>query len=485
MSPLLQNIANVSESKPMTSLATNDEVVDDVGYPGKSFKQELDEQSNRSPVHDEPGVDSTKPLGEGVSRGVEGGSQYQPEEVSGELPVLNEETSEQVGPIGGERLLSLLRDGNTESQGPDLEFTKMQKWVRGNQFESAEESPLGVIPASNATESGSEITLGSEDIVTEIRQPELTPYIGSTHVANGLLMEPSVAKTTVSTGFTTMAEPSNLLSPKFILSSLGQNTGSTELAGDEQGLRSVLTPAQLVPVNHLGINTVGSNNLDAASGLMAPAGLQVLDGRTKLMPLHLESMKGMGKQGGIQWAEGLNISEKLSALSNVVEKTDGASEFRPLLQQSVSNYLNMDSSARTQVPVNVRFGHPQWAGAIAERTAMIASQSIQFAELQLDPPELGPLQIKISISQDQASVSFSSANQAVREGVDQSLAKLKELFDEQGLDLVDVDVSDHPSNHESTENDEGELAEDVFEGEDDAGITETTLEVDQGIDFFA
>ncbi len=185
--------------------------------------------------------------------------------------------------------------------------------------------------------------------------------------------------------------------------------------------------------------------------------------------------------------EGLNITDRLAVLSSLSEKVEGSTDTRQLFQQSVSTQYQMETTARTQIPVNIRFGQPQWATAIAERTAMIASQNIQFAELQLDPPELGPLQVKVSIHQDQASVSFVSANQAVRESVDQSIIKLKELFEEQGLDLVDVDVSDHSFNGQEPEAQDEQFSDGAETSDVQKELTteDLVLDVSQGIDFFA
>jgi flagellar hook-length control protein FliK len=101
-----------------------------------------------------------------------------------------------------------------------------------------------------------------------------------------------------------------------------------------------------------------------------------------------------------------------------------------------------DAPLPTAMRVQVAFGHAQWSEAVAERSAWLASQQIHSAELQLDPPELGPLQVRISVHQDQAVVSFVSANPQVREALDQSMMRLRELLQEQGMQLVDAGVSD-------------------------------------------
>lgn len=110
--------------------------------------------------------------------------------------------------------------------------------------------------------------------------------------------------------------------------------------------------------------------------------------------------------------------------------------------------------------IQVAFGHAQWSEALAERAAWLAGQQIHSAELQLDPPELGPLQVRISVHQDQAVVSFVSANPQVRDALDQSMARLRELMQEQGMQLVDAGVSDQQREESGEANSEGALPSD-------------------------
>jgi flagellar hook-length control protein FliK len=109
---------------------------------------------------------------------------------------------------------------------------------------------------------------------------------------------------------------------------------------------------------------------------------------------------------------------------------------------------------QTGVPVTV--GTPQWSQAVGDKVLWLAAQNVTSAEIRLDPPELGPMQVKVSVNQDQASITFTSPHAAVREALDQQLNRLREMFSEQGLNLVNVDVSD--KSFAQREREEGESA---------------------------
>lgn len=107
---------------------------------------------------------------------------------------------------------------------------------------------------------------------------------------------------------------------------------------------------------------------------------------------------------------------------------------------------------QTGVPVTV--GTPQWSQAVGDKVLWFAAQNVSSAEIRLDPPELGPMQVKVSVNQDQASITFTSPHPVVREALDQQLNRLREMFSEQGLNLVNVDVSDKSFAQQEREQDE-------------------------------
>lgn len=99
-------------------------------------------------------------------------------------------------------------------------------------------------------------------------------------------------------------------------------------------------------------------------------------------------------------------------------------------------------SANLTMPNGMPVTHPDWSQAMSERVVWAAGQQVQRAAIQLDPPELGSLQIKLQISQDQVSVSFVSPHANVRDAVEQSMPRLRELLAEQGLNLSEASVND-------------------------------------------
>lgn len=94
------------------------------------------------------------------------------------------------------------------------------------------------------------------------------------------------------------------------------------------------------------------------------------------------------------------------------------------------------ATATVQVPV----GKPGWSDAVVDKVMWMSAQQLNSAEIHLNPPELGPLQVRISTHHDQASVFFTSQHQGVRDALDQALPKLRDMLDSQGIQLLDAGV---------------------------------------------
>ena len=88
--------------------------------------------------------------------------------------------------------------------------------------------------------------------------------------------------------------------------------------------------------------------------------------------------------------------------------------------------------------------HPQeaaFAGDLAAEVKLLVSGGLQQAELRLNPAELGPIHIQLSVTAQTADISFAAAHSMTREGIAQSLPQLRDMLASQGLQLGQAGVS--------------------------------------------
>ncbi|MGR3886212.1 flagellar hook-length control protein FliK [Pseudomonas sp. 1152_12] len=84
-----------------------------------------------------------------------------------------------------------------------------------------------------------------------------------------------------------------------------------------------------------------------------------------------------------------------------------------------------------------------WTEEVVNRVMYLSSANLKSAEIQLQPAELGRLDIKVNMTADQqAQVTFMSGHAVVREALESQSGRLREMFAQQGMGQVDVNVSD-------------------------------------------
>jgi len=83
----------------------------------------------------------------------------------------------------------------------------------------------------------------------------------------------------------------------------------------------------------------------------------------------------------------------------------------------------------------------RFSPVMKQQLITMVSQGIQHAEIRLDPPELGHMLVKIQVHGDQTQVQFHVTQTQTRDLVEQAMPRLRELLQEQGMQLADSHVS--------------------------------------------
>ena len=83
-----------------------------------------------------------------------------------------------------------------------------------------------------------------------------------------------------------------------------------------------------------------------------------------------------------------------------------------------------------------------WSEAVVDRVMWLSSQNLKSAEIQLDPAELGRMEVRIDLTKDQAQVTFLSPHAGVRDALEGQMPRVREMLTQQGMTLMDVNVSD-------------------------------------------
>lgn len=112
-------------------------------------------------------------------------------------------------------------------------------------------------------------------------------------------------------------------------------------------------------------------------------------------------------------------------------------------QQHGDTLKSIQQQTAFDKPVNVQ--QTQGQQQIAEKIRWMVNGRQSMAEIRLDPPEMGSMQIRLNVSGDSASVSFVVQSQQAKEALNEAMPRLRDMFSEQGLDLGESFVSQQNS----------------------------------------
>ena len=88
---------------------------------------------------------------------------------------------------------------------------------------------------------------------------------------------------------------------------------------------------------------------------------------------------------------------------------------------------------------------PGWQDEAVGKLAHIVLSRHERAELKLNPAELGPVNIRVEMQADHATIMIVAASPDTRSALEQSLPQLRDLLASQGITLGEASVRDHPA----------------------------------------
>lgn len=181
-----------------------------------------------------------------------------------------------------------------------------------------------------------------------------------------------------------------------------------------------------------------------------------------------EALMGSGKALGE-----LDLTGFKTTLAEAVDGQGGRVADAPLLVTSQRGLELREGSAlvrqySTTVETPVQQG--EWGERMAGKISWLANQRISFAEIHLNPADLGPVEVRVRVQNDQASVALHAQNPSVRDMLELNGNRLRDMLQDNGLNLARMDVSDQPSRQQQRPGDEsGQRRQGAKPGVDESG----------------
>ncbi|HEV2609775.1 MAG TPA: flagellar hook-length control protein FliK [Noviherbaspirillum sp.] len=111
---------------------------------------------------------------------------------------------------------------------------------------------------------------------------------------------------------------------------------------------------------------------------------------------------------------------------------------QPIQQQALQGVQTAGPQSEKLTPP---VGSPAWDQALGQKVVWMVAGEQQSASLTLNPPDLGPLQVVLNVSNSQANATFISAQPEVRQALEAAMPKLREMLGEAGIQLGQSSVN--------------------------------------------
>lgn len=268
-----------------------------------------------------------------------------------------------------------------------------------------------------------------------------------------------------------------------------RDEGKTESAGaSAQGRPSDDLPADFTPMTFASLQSLimpAGNPLPEADAeiLLTPALAPVAG-----LPGMINGQGSQPNTGGAAMTLGTQLTELLSAgvageSSRPVDPANllTAPKFQATLelasQQAAQPARMTAETAETAVPlrgyatsVDVPVGQAEWGDKVMGKLSWLTARNMSVAEIHLTPPDMGPMEVKVRVQNDQATVTVHAANPVVREQLELHSHRLRDMLGEQGLSLSQFDVSDQANQQAGSQGDDSGEGNAGAEG---AGVADT------------
>ncbi|RAW93428.1 flagellar hook-length control protein FliK [Photorhabdus laumondii] len=113
----------------------------------------------------------------------------------------------------------------------------------------------------------------------------------------------------------------------------------------------------------------------------------------------------------------------------------------PLLSAGHNQTAQFQLSSASTPLLNAQLGSEEWQQQLNQQIILFNRNGLQQAELRLHPQELGALQIRMSVEDNQAQLHLASAHSHVRAALEAALPGLRHALAESGIQLTQSSVS--------------------------------------------
>jgi len=242
-----------------------------------------------------------------------------------------------------------------------------------------------------------------------------------------------------------------------------------------------LTPVPADAVKDAPLSFIGASAGDAKLNLSTKGSGDMMPGEVVLRQSLQEQ-----QDFSLKYIEDYNQTEKNGRIEQQALNVDGGKALSAGGVDAAAQLNRPAAENKADVPAITKpLSHPEWNKDLGDRVVWMSNKSIPSAEIRLNPQHLGPISVRVNVTDDQASVVFTAQHAAVRETLEASIPKLREMMSAQNLNLADVNVSQGPTSDQGrsqSQNSAQSFADGQRQGAEAAvdGLDDVEQEIESG-----
>lgn len=301
-------------------------------------------------------------------------------------------------------------EGSAPQAGETGFASELKRQMKGEKSDSADKDPSRkdeASPSPEATPAGSEQAPATAQ-PTPVIPPEMAALIAGMQVTPG--DQPATEKNALDTD----VEPDTALNPLLAQASLLNGTPSnapkaaSPLTGTDGNPGTMAAPGDTTAA----ITAAGGQK--SGRGLLEPA-----DPTTPIAELAART------------------SEPAAAAA---PPTNSFAAMHAAALANLQAAAPQDTSSPVPLHVATPASSPHWPEEVGNKVSWMVNNTESHAELTLTPPQLGKVEVSITVSGDQTSAQFVAASPAARDLIEQNLPRLREILEQSGINLGQTDV---------------------------------------------
>ena len=112
----------------------------------------------------------------------------------------------------------------------------------------------------------------------------------------------------------------------------------------------------------------------------------------------------------------------------------------PLTPTEIAESVRLPLQGQASVAISQPIGSAGWGEQFSQKVGWVIRAGLPSATISLNPDHLGPIEMTVDVEDGLARVQFGALHATTREAIEQSLPRLREALEQQGVTLQEADV---------------------------------------------